>query len=200
MITDGVSFFSIDRAARRQTKTRTLEFNFGDGYTQRLVNGINPLDEKYTVNFVNREESEIEDLILFFELKAGAEKFGFAPPHLNEFTDPGGTNLIQSGGQARVNLFSSGFTDTVLSPSVPDMILIQGSTSNDGGYFLDKTQTQGNNELYIAMAGWPGGSEFLKPITVHAAIAVVATDWTQVYTRDSINGLSVTFERVYEIS
>lgn len=61
-----------DRNVQRQSKVRVLTASFGDGYEQRVRDGINPKQETFSVSFNNRSSDEIEVLAAFFDNKTGA--------------------------------------------------------------------------------------------------------------------------------
>ena len=48
-----------DRGFARQTQNRVLIANFGDGYEQRVRDGINPKVETFNMNLANRRWEEI---------------------------------------------------------------------------------------------------------------------------------------------
>lgn len=64
--------FVFDRNIQRQTRIKTLTASFGDGYEQRVRDGINPKQEAFSVSFNNRNSAEIEVLAAFFDNKSGA--------------------------------------------------------------------------------------------------------------------------------
>ena len=66
-----------DRGYTRQTTPRVLSTQFGDGYQQRFIDGINPLKESINVSFKTREKAEIDHIISFFESKGGVTAFTF---------------------------------------------------------------------------------------------------------------------------
>ena len=66
-----------DKGYTRVTKPRALVTAFGDGYSQRLIDGINPLTEKINVNFATRTKAEIDHICSFFESKGGVTAFTF---------------------------------------------------------------------------------------------------------------------------
>jgi phage-related protein len=66
-----------DRGYTRQTQPRVLSTAFGDGYSQRLIDGINPLKETINVSFKTRTKEEIDHIISFFESKGGVTAFTF---------------------------------------------------------------------------------------------------------------------------
>lgn len=67
---------SVDRALSRQTQHRVLTANFGDGYEQRVLDGINTKDDSFSVSFTNRSAEDIELIAGYFDLKAG-KNFNF---------------------------------------------------------------------------------------------------------------------------
>ena len=71
---------------------------FGDGYEQRITNGLNPLDQKFKVNFKHRAKAEIDDIVGFFESTNGVTAFDFT------FAD---TNA--SGNEETVKVYVSTF-------------------------------------------------------------------------------------------
>jgi len=58
------------RNITRNPTHRTLTAKFGDGYEQRVLDGINSKDETFSVNFANRDWSEIEVIAAFLDAKA----------------------------------------------------------------------------------------------------------------------------------
>ena len=66
-----------DKGYTRQTQPRVLTAQFGDGYSQRLIDGINPLAETISVSFSTRDKGEIDHIISFFESKGGVSSFTF---------------------------------------------------------------------------------------------------------------------------
>ena len=66
-----------DKGYTRQTTPRALIAQFGDGYSQRLIDGINPLMETINVSFSTRDKEEIDHIISFFESKGGVSSFTF---------------------------------------------------------------------------------------------------------------------------
>ena len=66
-----------DKGYTRRTQPRVLTAQFGDGYSQRLIDGINPLIETINVTFNTRDKAEIDHIISFFESKGGVSSFTF---------------------------------------------------------------------------------------------------------------------------
>jgi len=66
-----------DKGYTRSTTPRVLKTQFGDGYSQRLTDGINPLKENISVSFNTRDKAEIDHICSFFESKGGVTAFTF---------------------------------------------------------------------------------------------------------------------------
>ena len=85
----GVLVATPDKTMTRTSKPRVLSSKFGDGYEQRIVNGINNIAETYNVSFNNREKAFIDDVVDFLDTKAGVTKFTFTIPDTNNTTRTG---------------------------------------------------------------------------------------------------------------
>lgn len=66
-----------DKGFSRSNKPNVHTISFGDGYEQRLADGINNLQQELNVNFSTRPKAEIDDLVAFFESLGGVTKFRF---------------------------------------------------------------------------------------------------------------------------
>ena len=73
-----------DKSMTRSSKPKIHYAQFGDGYEQRLADGINNLVESYAIAFNNRTKEEIDDIIAFFENKGGVTAFTYTVPDTNE--------------------------------------------------------------------------------------------------------------------
>ena len=83
----------------RSNEPVIFKAEFGDGYQQRIANGINNLKQEFSVSFATREKAEIDDIIGFFESTNGVTAFDFT------FAD---TNA--SGNEETVKVYVSQFT------------------------------------------------------------------------------------------
>ena len=72
-------FITFDRGFTRNVKHRVLVANFGDGYDQRVIDSVNPKDDKFTAQFKNREASEINLLAAFLDEMAAKNIEIFVP-------------------------------------------------------------------------------------------------------------------------
>ena len=73
-----------DKGLGRQTSMRVHVASFGDGYEQRLADGINTKQQALNVTFSTRPKAEIDDLVAFFESLNGVTKFRFDLEDSNE--------------------------------------------------------------------------------------------------------------------
>ena len=76
----GNTYYRPDKSLKRSSKPKIHLATFGDGYEQRLVDGINPINETFSVTFATRTKEEIDDIVAFFESKQGVTAFDFTIP------------------------------------------------------------------------------------------------------------------------
>jgi len=71
--TTGSSDFEVvaDRGLSNETTHRVLTARFGDGYEQRVLDGINTKNTTFNLSFNNRDAEEINLIAGFLDLKAG---------------------------------------------------------------------------------------------------------------------------------
>mgnify|MGYP003109826395 FL=1 len=63
-----------------QISPRVLSVRFGDGYTQRIPDGINNNLLNLELSFENRTEKEATAILHFLNARRGAEAFAYTPP------------------------------------------------------------------------------------------------------------------------
>ena len=73
-----------DRGFSQSNETVIFKTEFGDGYEQRVANGINNNKQKFEMAFVNRPKDEIDDIVDFFAGKKGATASDFTFANSNE--------------------------------------------------------------------------------------------------------------------
>jgi len=66
--------------ATEQSQPRVRTMQFGDGYSQRLRYGLNTDPKEWRLTFLNRTDTERENILAFLEARAGAESFDWTPP------------------------------------------------------------------------------------------------------------------------
>lgn len=67
---------TVDRNFKRNVKQRVLVAKFGDGYEQRVGDGINTKQDEFNITINNRNASEINLIAKFFDSTPG-ENFDF---------------------------------------------------------------------------------------------------------------------------
>tara|TARA_Y100000766_G_C18877373_1_gene591518 strand:+ start:348 stop:731 length:384 start_codon:yes stop_codon:yes gene_type:complete len=72
-----------DKGMSRSNEPLVFVAEFGDGYQQRVANGINNLKQEFSVSFATREKAEIDDIVGFFESTNGVTAFDFTFPDTN---------------------------------------------------------------------------------------------------------------------
>lgn len=65
----------VDKGFQRTSSPKVHTVIFGDGYEQRIADGINNLTQSMNVSFATRPKAEIDDLVAFFESLGGVSKF-----------------------------------------------------------------------------------------------------------------------------
>jgi phage-related protein len=80
--------YTFDRGVGRDSSARILSVSFGDGYEQRVVDGLNAIEENLQVGFNNRDYVEINILRAFFELKNGVDNFTVKITNTTDDTNP----------------------------------------------------------------------------------------------------------------
>lgn len=74
---------SPDKGLTRVSSPKVLVAKFGDGYEQRLPNGINSIDETFNATFNNRTKEEIDDITGYLASLKGATSFTYTIPDTN---------------------------------------------------------------------------------------------------------------------
>lgn len=63
---------SPDQGLTQNTKVNMRSFQYGDGYTQEVADGINNVASDYNVSFTNRTQATIQSIDDFLIAQAGA--------------------------------------------------------------------------------------------------------------------------------
>jgi phage-related protein len=72
--------FVPDRNFSKQHKPKVLKFQFGDGYSVRVPDGINTNNITWNLTFMSRRITEANSIIAFFETTKGSDSFLWTPP------------------------------------------------------------------------------------------------------------------------
>lgn len=76
-------FITPDKNLQNTIKPRVLKMSFGDGYEQRISDGINAIARTFTVTFSPRVKEEIDDIVAFFDSRKSVTSFDFTYPDSN---------------------------------------------------------------------------------------------------------------------
>ena len=69
-----------DQGAKRSTKAAVLKAKFGDGYEQRVGDGINSISESWDLSFSTRTKTEILAISAFLAAQKGVTGFTWVTP------------------------------------------------------------------------------------------------------------------------
>jgi len=72
-----------DKGLSRQSTPKVLKVQFGDGYEQRIAEGLNSSNENYQISYSNRPKAEIDDIAAFMDEKKGVTSFNYVIPDTN---------------------------------------------------------------------------------------------------------------------
>lgn len=64
----------------KTTKTRVRRADFGEGYSQRAIDGLNSIKREVSLNFEGLSSSQADDIETFLIARAGAEVFYYTLP------------------------------------------------------------------------------------------------------------------------
>ena len=87
--TDNTLVATPDKAMTKNSQPKILTATFGDGYEQRVADGINTLNETYDLSFKTRTKNDIDDIVLFLDTQKGVSKFILTLPDSNNTTRTG---------------------------------------------------------------------------------------------------------------
>jgi phage-related protein len=69
-----------DQGASKSMRVAVKETRFGDGYSQRVGDGINALQEDWTLNFAGRTKATVLSIDTFLRSQAGTLAFDWVTP------------------------------------------------------------------------------------------------------------------------
>ena len=105
----GSTYATPDKALTRQSTPRVLVANFGDGYEQRIADGINTLNEIYNLTFATRLKEDIDDIVAFLDGKGGVGSFPLILPDSNVSSNPAGPAGV---GEREVKVITTNYSVT----------------------------------------------------------------------------------------
>jgi len=97
-----------DKGLARQFQPRVRIAKFGDGYEQRIADGLNPIQETFNVSFNNRTAEEIDDIIGYLASLGGVTSFNFTVPDDNG-----------AGGETTIKVVCDTYAQTYTNDGFP---------------------------------------------------------------------------------
>lgn len=74
------TIITVDKGAEKESSPRVLKARFGDGYMQRLPDGLNTLAQKINFSFSPREKAEIDIIDRYLEYLGGFDTLTLTVP------------------------------------------------------------------------------------------------------------------------
>ena len=83
---------------KHKTIFNVLKANFGDGYSQRAINGLNSARQEWTVVWQQLSETDADTVTDFLDARLGAETFDWTTPlgALKTFSNPDGYTKVNT--------------------------------------------------------------------------------------------------------
>jgi len=177
-----------DRSLSRSAKTSVRIAQFGDGYQQRVADGLNSVGDSFSLTFSNRTKEDIDDIVSFFESKKGVGSFSFTYPDSNStttYTGTGagsGTSVTMAATANNLNISTGA---TVTGTGVPGGSTVESVSGVNGVNVVLSTSQTINTALTFTI---PNERE----------VKVICAEWSTSYDNSLFYNLSTTFERVFE--
>jgi phage-related protein len=180
-------------AIASEPKVRVAQF--GDGYSQRIADGINSVNQSFTVALVNREKSDADDITAFFESRKGVTSFNFTYP------DTIATSTSTAVISAPVS--SSANVALVSSPNLYDITTGAVVSSTGTGNNISGSPTVLSiNGLALVLSSAQSISPTGKQLTFinqnEKTVKVVCSTWSMQFSNSNYYNINAEFTRVYE--
>lgn len=182
--------FIPDKTLARNQAPRVRRQVFGDGYEQRLVEGINNVVENFQVSFVNKPKLDADDLVAFLETQAGVTAFDFTYPDTNSTSTT--TSTLSSAPSSSLTLeitqanLDISVGATVTGTGVDGTPKVTQNQAPTATIVVDTAQTISNGTVLT----------FTNPN--ERKIKVVCENWTVNYSNSDHYSIQTQFRRVYE--
>ena len=181
-----------DKSLSKSTAPKVKVIQFGDGYQQRLADGINSNAEEYSVTFNNHTKADADDIDAFFQAQKGVSAFNFTVPDTNS------TSTIT----ATVNGAVSSSKNVTLDAATNNLEISQGATvtySGSSGTIKVDTIDLTNNLIVLDTAKSISNDEVLTFTNPNEkSIKVICKQWAVNYGNGSFYNINAKFERVFE--
>ncbi len=177
-----------DKTLTKNSTPRLRIQRFGDGYEQRVVDGINNINQTYSSSFTNREKEEADDIIAFFDTQGAVTAFDFVIPDSNSTST---TTSVTSGSSSS----STSVTLTTLNTDITPDATVSGS----GISGTPTVSSIDGADLVLSSAqSISGGVTLIFTNPNELKIKVVCDSWTISYTNKAFYNIQANFRRVFE--
>ena len=177
-----------DKTLTKNSTPRLRIQRFGDGYEQRVVDGINNINQTYSSSFTNREKEEADDIIAFFDTQGAVTAFDFVIPDSNSTST---TTSVTSGSSSS----STSVTLTTLNTDITPDATVSGS----GISGTPTVSSIDGADLVLSSAQSISGGVILTFTNPNELkIKVVCDSWTISYTNKAFYNIQANFRRVFE--
>ena len=163
---------------------------FGDGYQQRIAQGLNSIQESFSIGFVNRPRIEANDIEAFFKANKGVTSFAFTYPDTNSTTTAIGV----------VNAAVSNSNSVALAPSANNANISTGSTVTGTGIIGTVTvaSISGNAVVLNSLQTISSSTDFTFTNPDERQVKVICPNWSISFSNSNHYNVTAKFERVYE--
>jgi len=69
--------------ATQESQPRVRSIQYGDGYSQRIRYSLNANPKTWRLTFLNRTDTERNNILSFLDARSGVESFDWTPPQGN---------------------------------------------------------------------------------------------------------------------
>tara|TARA_E500000081_G_scaffold27698_1_gene31498 strand:- start:9643 stop:10230 length:588 start_codon:yes stop_codon:yes gene_type:complete len=177
-----------DKTLTKNSTPRLRIQRFGDGYEQRVVDGINNINQTYSSSFTNREKEEADDIIAFFDTQGAVTAFDFVIPDSNSTSTT--TSVTNSSSSS-----STSVTLTTLNTDITPDATVSGS----GISGTPTVSSIDGADLVLSSAQSISGGVILTFTNPNELkIKVVCDSWTISYTNKAFYNIQANFRRVFE--
>ncbi|MBZ4373247.1 phage tail protein [Corallococcus sp. AS-1-6] len=186
--------FTPDYGAQADSVPRVRKAQFGEGYTQRSADGLNPVLRRWALQFSNLSKVDADGLEAFLRARAGVEAFEFVTPDTAwaVTAQPFG---VGDGAQTQWLL------QRPLSPEVPGLLVpATGWTAPPTVYVADVAQVEGTDfglaaSGLVTFAAAPAAGAVLTFTGAGELVAhVVCEEWHRVAKGFNAYDFTATFQ------
>lgn len=179
-----------DRSLNKTSAPAIRTAKFGDGYEQRVVDGINNIKESFSITLANRDKVESDDISAFFDSKGGATAFNFTIPDTNSTSVTTGVTTTNTVGSASTGLSLSAANPDISFGSVVTGTGISGTvtvTAVSGTAITLSSAQEVQNNVTLTFTNQN-----------ERTVKVVCEQWSQNYVSTNNYSIQAQFRRVYE--